>query len=398
MHKSSCRERVLTTKEKQGWEAPSLAKRQESVHITTAEVWHPIPDKCCVWEEGQCGIPECVEVPTGDQRRLAIIGDSTKPRVQGRVSIVVPTMHDRFKFHSQLFLCYRAQTYVDKELIVIDSGRAPSPFFEEHLSPDVKYIHIHEQLSAGEKRNLAIREHSTGEMIANFDDDDLYFPAYLQTMVKSLKTSKAAMIHMSAWNVLDAETGICATFNASKKKPSEEEALSLVQLSGFSMVYTYAAWCNVPWPHVSSNEDKSLLHGFAQVGLPIATRAEIGRAMTILHVQHGGNMGRSVCHTIRTDGSAIKTMIDRFEQACRRILQIPEPEYDQMGHTILHPAVHSVAIVAVAPAKPTGLHLLAEDENGVKLYEAWQQSGAGLHPNRAKMLQDQREHPTNSTT
>mmetsp|Transcript_17710 Transcript_17710/g.54775 ORF Transcript_17710/g.54775 Transcript_17710/m.54775 type:complete len:175 (-) Transcript_17710:72-596(-) len=156
------------------------------------------------------------------------------------------------------------------------------------------------------------------------------------------------------------------------------------------MAYTHAAWRCVPWPARSSGEDGHFLRGFAAAGLPVAARAETGRAVTVLHLQHGANMGRSVCQAARADTAAIAALLERFEEACRRIINLPQAEYDQMGGRLLYQGLHSLALTAEPPPAAKGLYLLTDD--GGAEYEQWKQSSVGLHPQRERMLRRQREH------
>jgi len=230
-------------------------------------------------------------------------------------------------------------------------------------------------------------DHIDAEILANFDDDDIYFPAYIQTMVKFMKGAKAAMVHLSAWNVLDIQTAFCAVFDRSFAKPSEDEVQALGDLSGFSMVYTHAAWRSVTWPAMTTGEDRLFARCMLASGLPVATRAESGRGMTVLHLQHGRNMGRSVCHKARTDTRAVMMTLERLEEACRRIINLPQTEYDQMGGSLLYQGLRGLTLRA-SLAAPQGLHLLVEGD-GTDAYRAWEQSSLGLHPDRGRMLQQQ---------
>eukprot|EP00747_Dinoflagellata_sp_TGD_P020505 gnl/TRDRNA2_/TRDRNA2_127858_c0_seq2.p1 gnl/TRDRNA2_/TRDRNA2_127858_c0~~gnl/TRDRNA2_/TRDRNA2_127858_c0_seq2.p1 ORF type:complete len:456 (-),score=98.02 gnl/TRDRNA2_/TRDRNA2_127858_c0_seq2:56-1219(-) len=360
--------------------------------VALDEIWHPLPPARSIWELAPDGELMRVEVPSSDTRWTTVVGDSTKPRVKGRVSVVVPTTGDRYQFHAQVFLCFHAQTHTNKELIVVDSGEFPSPFFVDKRGENFKYVWLEEPLSAGEKRNIGIRDYSTGEIIANFDDDDLYFPAYLQTMVKALQSSKAAMVHLSAWNTLDIEMGFCGIFDSSSKVPSEEEATRHRELCGFSMVYTHAAWRSVPWPPGSVAEDRVWLRALTATGLPVTSRAEASRLLTVLHLQHGRNTSRSVCHSVRKDAGAISAMIDRFDVACRRILGINMQEYDQLSLDggLLYCPLKNLHIAAEPPSSAEkGLHVLRAGEEGEAKYRAWQASAAGMRPDRDADLRRQ---------
>jgi len=388
-HKGTCRERVEVKGRE--WEAPPVPQRPDPVYVSADDVWHDLPQVRCICSFGSDGHQQFKDIQAGDAQWNNHVGDASKPRVQGRVSVIVPTMDERYCFHPQLWLCFFSQTYVDKELIVVDSGEFPSPFFSSMGdSPAVKYVHVKDPLSAGEKRNIAIRQYASGEIIANFDDDDLYFPAYLQTMVKVLKVSKSAVVHLSAWNVLDVSTGFCGTFNRAKQLPSESEATELAFRSGFSMVYTHAAWRCIPWAQASSGEDAAWLHACTRIGLPITSRAESGRALTVLHLQHGMNMGTSTCTSARADSAAISTMIVRFDQACRRIIGVSEAEYDAIGECLLYRGLQGITLTKEMKS-PKGAFLL-EDAKNIQEYYAWRDSGIGLHPDRDQSLGKQLAH------
>ena len=90
-----------------------------------------------------------------------------------RVSCISPTTVERHLFHeTALYRCFNAQTHADIELIVVDTGAAPSPFFTSPSFSDsrVKYLYQRQHQTIGEKRNLAI-QHATGDIICHFDDD-----------------------------------------------------------------------------------------------------------------------------------------------------------------------------------------------------------------------------------
>jgi len=373
-------------------EVAQVKAKQVGSEIAAQQAWHVIPTKFSSWTSGPDGGPLRTDVPEDDPKRSAMIGDGGRARVEGRVSVVAVTSSDRYRFHGQLWLCYFSQTWEDKELVV-DSGERRSPFFGRAGSDNgnVKYVHVAEPLSVGEKRNLAIRQYSTGEIIANFDDDDVYFPSYLTAMVKALKTSKSALTRLTAWNVLDFDTQFCAHFNSAAGKPSDEEARMLAGRCGFSMVYTYAAWRSIPWPHWTVGEDAAFLAAFDEVGLPITGRAEPSRgAMLALKTQHGRNMQRSVCHTSRRDVAAITAMINRYEEACRRMMKINLQEYSEAGETMLYRKLLTLNLSA-EQSEPKGLYVLDAADADEERYRAWQASAEGQSPDLPWLLRRQAE-------
>lgn len=218
---------------------------------------------------------------------------------------------------------------------------------------------------------MAIREYATGALIANFDDDDVYLPAYLSSMVKILKSSQAALVHLSAWSVLDVRAAWCGVFDAVNPLPSAQEASSLSGRSGFSFVYTQAAWRSLPWPSVMVGEDLALLRGFSEVGLPVASVSEKHLLSTVFHVQHGRNLCGSVCHLMREDVDFVSTVLSRFETACRRIIGVSQAEYDQAGgHGLLHCGLGAMKF---GPGPPSNSVFLCADQ-GAHAYDEWRQS------------------------
>lgn len=143
--------------------------------------------------------------------------------VRGRVTVVCPTSPSRHHLHPNVYSYFVDQDWPDKELIVLDTGGDPSPFFTEGPrelaslcfdgmpggspraplrspleDPRVWYVHVREYpLTLGDKRNQLIQL-SSGEIVAHFDDDNIYAPEYLTAMVKELRASNAQLVSLSA--------------------------------------------------------------------------------------------------------------------------------------------------------------------------------------------------------
>jgi len=127
-------------------------------------------------------------------------------------------MERRHEYHETLYNCFNAQTWPRKQLIVIDSGFKPSPFFSTLEDTRVIYILREGEDTAGtlgEKRNAAI-ERADGDVIAHFDDDDIYAPIYLEHMVGILRKSGRHVCKLKAWYTVDLETGRVGHFDGAK--------------------------------------------------------------------------------------------------------------------------------------------------------------------------------------
>lgn len=120
---------------------------------------------------------------------------STKPIVSQQqasdhpfVSVITPT-YNRRKFIPHLIACYKAQRYPKHrmEWIILDDGSDPvGDLFKDLGLPNVHYIHMHEKLTIGAKRNL-LNVKSCGDIIVAMDDDDYYPPERITAVVTAFK-------------------------------------------------------------------------------------------------------------------------------------------------------------------------------------------------------------------
>lgn len=77
--------------------------------------------------------------------------------------------------------CFLNQTYQDKELVILNTFPEQQIAFDH---PQVIVLNANERpRSLGEARNYAIG-HSIGDIVATWDDDDLYLPQHLDNFAK----------------------------------------------------------------------------------------------------------------------------------------------------------------------------------------------------------------------
>lgn len=89
---------------------------------------------------------------------------------------------DRHKYIPRALRCFLAQTYENRELLILDDGGEGA----EALLPDderIRYVRCGRPSSLGAKRNLAC-ELAGGEYIAHWDDDDWSHPDRLATQLE----------------------------------------------------------------------------------------------------------------------------------------------------------------------------------------------------------------------
>ena len=223
-----------------------------------------------------------------------------------KISVVTPTGGREQRLRAMV-RCFQAQTHADRELLILDDGPQPSRWCEALGDPRVSYRFIAQgKHSLGEKRNLLAAD-AQGELIAHFDDDDLYAPHYLERMAGLL--GGADLLTLSAWFALHEQTGqffwwdsaqaLAHRFAVSgagitpQTRPPGEVAAALdpnLWGYGFSYLYRRAAWERVKFPALGFGEDYQFVQGLAAAGC--ARVAAPDCEGLVLHVVHGSNASR----------------------------------------------------------------------------------------------------------
>ncbi|KAH8051452.1 hypothetical protein JL721_11106 [Aureococcus anophagefferens] len=220
---------------------------------------------------------------------------TTRPRSSRTVSVITPTTSQRQKFHAALYASFAEQRYSDRELVVVDSGADPSPFFDWLCDARVTYVFVRCARggpSIGAKRNFAAAL-AAGDVLAHFDDDDAYGPSYVGTMRRALRRRGALAAKLSSWFVVDASRAGAAPavfyFDGARTGP-RRAVLSF----GFSLVYRRAALdlCG-GFPDADWGEDAAFLRKLVAAA-PEARALAFHRdvAGVCAHVLHPGNRSR----------------------------------------------------------------------------------------------------------
>lgn len=208
----------------------------------------------------------------------------------GRVSIICPTTDERVLFHPQLYGCFVAQRWPDKELVVVDTGTYPSPFLSLRALEDERLVYQHHACAMGTtwpvglKRNMAVQL-ASGAIIAHFDDDDLYAPCYLDRMVQAMGTADA--VTLSSWLVCDPFAGLVGVC-----EPTDADE-SWVLGYGFSHCYSREACLAKPFPHVHFAEDYTFMLGLRERSGGRGVRTHRDDEGILLHMQHGANLSNT---------------------------------------------------------------------------------------------------------
>ncbi len=221
-----------------------------------------------------------------------------------KISVITPTKNREEKLRL-MYRCFAAQTWPDRELLILDDSPAPSPFFSALGDDRVTYRHLTQPLALGEKRNRLVAQ-AQGELIAHFDDDDLYAPTYLETMARL--RGEADFFTLSGWFAWVEKTRAYWYWDTEQILPyryavSGKEAVPQIRAAtqdpkergielnlwgyGFSYLYKKAVWEKNHFPAIGFGEDYVFARKAAELKF---TRAFAPDHRGIaLHVLHGTN-------------------------------------------------------------------------------------------------------------
>jgi hypothetical protein len=250
-------------------------------------------------------------------------GTGATQEVAGRVSIVSPTMSSRQHFHEQLWACFEAQDWEDKELIVVETyTHTPSAFLQQKAEEDSRLIHVAIQrpasrdFSVGLKRNMTLHL-ASGSTVVNFDDDDIYAANYVSSMVNEMSARGLAALTLSSWfNYIVPRMVSAYSDPESKLQDDPEELEEVLYGYGFSYVHRRGISLIFPYPDVEFAEDAPFLLklkevlGDSKVGLKRDTTG------ICMHIVHRAN-------STGTDGESISREVTQEELDALSVSKLP---------------------------------------------------------------------------
>ena len=310
--------------------------------------------------------------------------DNASPRHDDMVSVLCPTSFARHWCHETLYRVFDHQTYPKKELLVLDTGPAPSPFFTACEDPRVRYWHLPhgvgvgvsdfidslrklcepasprfvprgmpvqpwiqawapdvkalekaereardlkapqnassqevtlfkmrinmDAFTLGSKRNF-LAAHARGSIHANFDDDDIYLPQYLERMVAALRASDAELVKLACFLQYNATTdaieqsGESVADEAELLPANSADRKRLTRLAnlvhchrwgyGFSYVHTARLAFFCPYKAITFGEDYTKVEDAAHMSgrelKPCCAFADSVGDAVVCHIQHKAN-------------------------------------------------------------------------------------------------------------
>ena len=169
-----------------------------------------------------------------------------------KVSCIMPTK-GRPQFVADSMRMFMAQDYPDKELLILDAGERP---VRTPRNPAI--IHIRDEprsTSVGAMRNK-LCEAASGELIAHWDDDDIYMPQRLSVQIKTLLDAKAQICGLNHVRCLDMDTG-----EAFEKDMGRLGSAGVFWLDGPTLLYRKSAWQQRPFVDRTAGEEYAFVAG-----------------------------------------------------------------------------------------------------------------------------------------
>ena len=97
--------------------------------------------------------------------------------------------------------CFQEQTYPARELVILDDGEddSLSVWIARQDDPRIRYFRLPAQgVALGELRNRAVSL-ASGEYVCQWDDDDLYDPARIESQLTMIRALGADACLLSRW-------------------------------------------------------------------------------------------------------------------------------------------------------------------------------------------------------
>ncbi|GEM_PF-2719063 len=186
------------------------------------------------------------------------------------VSCIMPTA-DRRPFVPQAIRRFLAQDYEPRELVIVDDGADPIADLVPE-DPRLRYVRLEGRQTVGAKRNRCV-EHSRGELILHWDDDDWMASRRISTQVQALLRADAELCgqrRMLFHHLGTGETWLYAY-------PAGPRPV----LIGGSLLYRRESWCRSPFPSVQVGEDSRFV--WARPRARVATLEDLTLYVALIH-------------------------------------------------------------------------------------------------------------------
>lgn len=230
------------------------------------------------------------------------------------VSCVMLT-HDRPQFVQQAIRYWDRQTYLQRELIIVDTGKVPMVTATTTAPPGAVQVLRAPGAKIGHARNLGCGV-ARGALIATWDDDDWYAADRLAQQVEFWRTRRPGHDDPSVrFDVIGSS--LCRVYELAARRSGR---LGLRNgLFGPSMMFTAATWKKVGFREVQFAEELYFCRG--------RVTGDMGRPDWVVYIRHGSNV------TVGHDMARVFRQSDSFvpKDEARKCMGDDVAFYDRMG-------------------------------------------------------------------
>jgi glycosyltransferase involved in cell wall biosynthesis len=191
------------------------------------------------------------------------------------VSCVMATF-DRPSFVALALAGFDAQTYPNKELVIVDDGtRSVEAIAEGRV--DVRYHRLHRRASIGEKRNVG-NSLAQGEIVCLWDDDDWYSPERIRYQTLPILYDEADLTGLKSAFLMFLPTGeVWSATDALHRSMFEGD------VAGGTLTYGRAIAQRIRYPSTNLGEDASLIRRALRLGFRLKRLENGGRFIYMRH-------------------------------------------------------------------------------------------------------------------
>ncbi|WP_052263250.1 glycosyltransferase [Geobacter pickeringii] len=119
------------------------------------------------------------------------------------VSVIVPT-HNRPDMLPDTLRSILAQSYPNIEIVVVNDAGEDVERLVKEVAPTAVYLRHERNKGLAGARNTGIR-HATGKYIAYLDDDDLFYPEHIETLVTFLEGSDCKVAYTDSYRAFQSQ-------------------------------------------------------------------------------------------------------------------------------------------------------------------------------------------------
>jgi len=159
------------------------------------------------------------------------------------VSVIVPT-HNRPDLLMRTLASIKAQTYPNIEIVVVNDCGADVGNLTSWLGQDANLVYVRHGKNRGlaAARNTGLRV-ARGEIVAYLDDDDVFLPDHVATVVENLQTSGKPFVYTEAEYVVEsAEHGQMKEVGRGRPYSNVTYSKERLHIGNFIPVNTWGHW------------------------------------------------------------------------------------------------------------------------------------------------------------